>query len=185
MTTFRGFIAVEISPPPKLIEFMQAVKHSGAPVKLVEPHNIHITLKFLGDAEEPLIDDIDYVIRQATASEHPFPIRLQGTGVFPNKNYIKVVWIGIEQGDPIARIAKTIDQHLVNLGFPTEKRPFSPHLTICRVKHGKNKDELLQAVEAYSTVLFSELMVSNICLKKSELTTQGPIYTTLKTVSLS
>lgn len=185
MTTFRGFIAIEISPSPKLIEFMKAVKQSGAPVKLVEPHNIHITLKFLGDIEESAIDDIEHIMKHAIASEQSFSIRLQGTGVFPNKNYIKVVWIGIEKGENIATIVKKIDRQLIDLGFPQEKRVFSPHLTIGRVRHGKHKEKLLQAVETYSDVFFSELTVANICLKKSELTSTGPVYTTLKTVSLS
>ncbi len=185
MSTFRGFIAIEVSPSPKLVEFMNTVKQSGAPVKLVESHNIHVTLKFLGDTEESLIDDLEHIMKQAVASQHPFPIQFRGTGVFPNENYIKVVWVGITQGEPIAIMVKTLDQQLVTLGFPAEKRVFSPHLTVGRVKHGKHKEKLLQAIERYKDVLFSESMVENICLKKSELTAKGPIYTTLKTVSFA
>ena len=167
MTKFRGFIAIDIGISPKLIEFINEVKDSRVNLKLVEPKNIHITLKFLGDTEEKLVDEIEKIIINSVQGISSFDIKLESTGVFPNQNYIKVVWVGIKQGEQIANISKKIDDALTKFGFNREKRGFSPHLTIARVKSAKNKDKLLQILEKYKDVEFAEIKVESIKLKKS------------------
>jgi len=184
MTLFRGFIALGITTTQKIIEFETDIKKSGADVKLVEPHNIHITLKFLGDAEEQHIDQIEHCIKESAIGIKPFSITLKGTGVFPNPSYLKVVWIGIQDGGIIGSIATALDDKLSKLGYEKEKRRFSPHLTIGRVRTACNKQQLLQAVDKYRDVEFNIEQVRSIHLKKSELTPQGPIYTTLREIML-
>jgi len=180
MSKFRGFIAIDINAFPKLVEFEKEIKETGANVKLVKPENVHITLKFLGDTEETLIDEIERITRDSVKEVNPFNIRLKGTGVFPNQNYIKVIWIGIKQGDQIGAIAYKIDEQLSKLGFKKEKRGFSPHLTIARVKTAENKEKLLQVIEKYKDAEFASIEINSIKLKKSDLTPKGPIYTTLR-----
>jgi RNA 2',3'-cyclic 3'-phosphodiesterase len=184
MSQFRGFIAVDIDVFPKLWEFEKEIKETGANVKLVEPENVHITLKFLGDTNESQIDEIDEIIKDSVKEIDPFNIQLKGAGVFPNQNYIKVIWIGIKQGEPIGVIASKIDEPLSKIGFKKEKRGFSPHLTIARVKSSKEKDEILHVIEKYRDVQFVDIRVDSIKLKKSDLTPKGPIYTTLIDVKL-
>lgn len=184
MSTFRGFIAIEIGTFPKLAELGSAINKTGANVKIVEPENVHITLKFLGETEETLMEEIESIIKNAVEDVDPFNIQLKGTGVFPNPNYIKVVWIGINQGEKIGEIAHKIDESLSKLRFKKEKRGFSPHLTIARVKSAKNKDKLLQIIEKYRDVEFANISVNSIKLMKSELTPKGPIYTILKEVKI-
>jgi RNA 2',3'-cyclic 3'-phosphodiesterase len=184
MSQFRGFIAVDIDVFPKLLEFEKEIKETGANVKLVEPENVHITLKFLGDTNESQIDEIDKIIKDAVKEIDPFNIQLKGTGVFPNQNYIKIIWVGIKQGEPIGVIASKIDEQLSKMGFKKEKRGFSPHLTIARVKSAKGKDEILHVIEKYGDVQFVDIRVDSIKLKKSDLTPKGPIYTTLMDVKL-
>jgi len=184
MSQFRGFISIDVGACPKLIEFEKEVKKTGADLKLVEPENVHITLKFLGDTEEALVDEIEKIMNNAVKETKSFNIQLKGAGVFPNQNYIKVVWAGIEHGDPIAVIAQEIDDNLSKLGFKKEERKFSPHLTIARVKTSRNKDKLLQIIEKYRDVEFTDMKVDSIKLKKSDLTPKGPIYTTLKEVKV-
>jgi 2'-5' RNA ligase len=184
MTRFRGFIAIDIGDFPKIIELENEVTNAGANVKLVEPKNIHITLKFLGDTEETKIDEIENIIKNAVNNVTPFKIQLRGTGVFPNPGYIKVIWIGIKQGEQIGIIADRIDEQLIKLGFEREKRKFSPHLTIARVKTAKNKEKLTQIVEKYRDAEFIDIKVDTIRLKKSELTPKGPIYTTLREIKI-
>lgn len=184
MATFRGFIAIDIDVFPKLVQFENEIRNSGANVKLVEPENIHITIKFLGDTDEGLVERIEEIIKDAAGGLDPFEIKLKGAGVFPNNNYIKVMWIGIENGERIGKIANKIDEKISELGFEKEKRRFSAHLTIARVKSAKNKEKLLQLIEKYGEIEFGTLMVNTIKLKKSELTSKGPIYTTLKEVKL-
>lgn len=184
MLQFRGFIAVDIDVFPKLLEFEKEIKETGANVKLVEPENVHITLKFLGDTNESQIDEIDKIMKDAVKGVDPFNIQLKGAGVFPNPNYIKVIWVGIKQGEPIGVIASKIDEQLSKMGFKKEKRGFSPHLTIARVKSAKGKDEILHVIEKYRDVQFVDIRVDSIKLKKSDLTPKGPVYTTLIDVKL-
>lgn len=183
MATFRGFIAMEINATPNILELEKDIKKTGADVKLVEPQNIHITLKFLGDTQENLIDDIEQIMKDSVKEIKPFTINLEGTGVFPNDNYIRVVWIGIKDWQIISTIANTIDEKLSKLGFKKEKRGFSAHLTIGRVKTAKNKEGLLKIIKKYSDEKFSNQEIGSIKLKKSDLTPAGPIYSTIREVT--
>ncbi len=184
MAKFRGFIAIEVDSFPKIIELENEIKNSGAMVKLVEPQNIHITLKFLGDTNENLIEKIEEILRTSVQDIKPFEISLRGAGFFPNQNYIKVIWIGIENTEQLGQIAYKIDDQTSKLGFDREKRKFSAHLTIARVKSAKNKDKLIQIIEKYKEIEFGKIIVNSIKLKQSELTPKGPIYTTLKDIKI-
>jgi 2'-5' RNA ligase len=184
LTKFRGFIAIDIETNQKIIELFNKIGQTGANLKIVEPQNIHITLKFLGDTDEKLIEEIEQIIEKSVKENNPFEIKLTGTGVFPNPGYIKVVWIGIEENGIIGEIAGRIDEQTHKLGFERDKRRFSPHLTIARVKSAKNKDRLIQVLNQYSDTEFIKFKVESIKLKKSELTPKGPIYTTLKEIKI-
>jgi 2'-5' RNA ligase len=184
MSTFRGFIAIDIKTTPQIISYEKEIVKTGADVKLVEPENIHITVKFLGDTDENHIDAIEQSIKESVSKINPFPITLKGTGVFPNQNYIKVIWIGIIDEGNIQIIAQAIDNTLAPLGFKKETRGFSPHLTVGRVKTARNKEQLLKVIGDHNAVEFTIQKVQSITLKKSELTPKGPIYTTLREVPL-
>jgi len=184
MSKFRGFIAIDIDVFPKLLEFEKKIKETGANVKLVDPENVHVTLKFLGETNMSQMEEIDKIMKDAIKDIDPFDIQLKGAGVFPNENYIKVIWIGIKQGESIDIITGKIDEQLSKIGFKKEKRGFSPHLTIARVRSSKAKDEILQVIKRYRDVQFVDLRVDSIKLKKSDLTPNGPIYSTMLEVKL-
>lgn len=184
MSIFRGFIAIDITATPALLTFVKEIRKTGADVKLVEPENIHITIKFLGDTDEKYIDAIEMSIKKSIEDITPFPVTLKGTGVFPNEKYIKILWVGITDTSRIETIAHSIDTSLVPLGFKKEKRGFSAHLTVGRVKTARNKDQLLSVVEQFNKEEFTTQEVRSIVLKKSELTPKGPIYTTVREVTL-
>jgi 2'-5' RNA ligase len=182
MSTFRGFIAIDIKATPQIIAFEKDLGKTGADIKLVEPENSHITVKFLGDTNENHIDVIEQHMKASVGPIKPFTITLKGTGVFPNQNYIKVIWIGIQDDGVIETIARAIDSSLAPLGFKKENRGFSPHLTIARVKTARNKDNLLKVTKNYTDVEFTVQSVHSLLLKKSDLTPAGPIYTNLREV---
>jgi len=184
MTTFRGFIAIEIQAASSIIEFENAITKTGADVKLVEPKNIHLTLKFLGDTDENQIDAIEHIIKESVTNMTPFPLTLKGTGVFPNEKYLKVIWIGITNAASLKKIADTLDEKLATLGFKKENRGFSPHLTIGRVRTAKNKEQLLTVIKNHNEKEFLRQEIHSVTLKKSDLTPAGPIYTTLREIHL-
>jgi len=184
MSKFRGFIAIDIGSFPKLVEFENEIKKTGADVKLVDPNIVHITLKFLGDTDENLVEKIEEIMKNSVEEIKPFEMQLIGTGVFPDQKYMRVAWIGIKNGEQIGKIANKIEEQVSKLGFEKENREFSAHLTIARIRSAKNKEKLLQVIEKYKDVTFGNSKVDSIKLKKSELTPKGPIYTTLKEVKL-
>jgi 2'-5' RNA ligase len=184
MAIFRGFIAVDIKTTPEIIMFEKDIAKTNADIKLVEPENIHITMKFLGDTDEQKIDAIEQAIKESVEGIPPFSIALKGTGVFPNQHYMKVLWIGITETGSLETIARILEEKLSVLGFKKENREFSPHLTIGRIRTARNKDQLIKMIEQYTIKEFTVQRVETITLKKSELTPKGPIYTTLRTVHL-
>jgi len=184
MPEFRCFISIDIEIPSKIIEIEREIEKTGGNVKLVEPKNMHLTLKFLGNTNEEMIDELENMIKESIKDVEPFKIQIKGTGVFPNEKYIKIIWLGIQNGEKITQIAEKIDEKVSKLGFKKEKRSFSPHLTIGRVRNAKNKDKILKMIEKYKDLLFAEKIVDTINLKRSELTPQGPIYTTLREIKL-
>jgi 2'-5' RNA ligase len=184
MPSFRGFIAVDIPANKKIQEIEKEIKQTNPNIKLVETENIHITLKFLGDVQETLIDNIEQIITSAIQGVQPFSVKLQHTGVFPNVNYIKIIWIGIYDNGILSTITSKLEDQLESLGFPKEQRGFSPHLTIGRVKTAEHKEKLLQIIRKYEQEEFGDLIIDRVLLKKSELTPKGPIYSNLKEIIL-
>lgn len=184
MVTFRSFIAIDIEITNKINEIIKELKISGANLNIVEPEKMHITLKFLGNIEGKKVEKIKDIIKETIKNIHPFKVKLKDTGAFPNKNYMKVIWIGLKDYEKIVDIATKLDEKLSNIGFKKEKRKISPHITVARVKSGRNKDKLLQIVNKYKDTNFLDLEVKKIKLKKSELTKKGPIYTTLEEIEL-
>lgn len=184
MQKIRIFIAVDIPVSQKVAEIINELKKTQIDAKLVEIENMHLTLKFLGDTDENLVDEIEKTIKESTKNAHPFEIILKNLGVFPNQNYIKIAWIGVENIETLKKITETIDTKLKNLGFEKEKRPFSAHLTIARIKSAKNKEKLLQLINKYQNAEFQKIKIDKIILKKSTLTPKGPIYTNLKEVTI-
>lgn len=184
MEKIRTFIAIDIPISQKITDVISELKKAEINAKIVEIENMHLTLKFLGDTEENLIDKIEEIINDSIKEIQPYEITLKNIGVFPNQKYIKVVWIGVENTEPLKKIAETIDTKLIDLGFKKERRPFSVHLTIARLKSAKNKDKLIELLNKYQNTEFQKIKVCKILLKKSILTSEGPIYTNLKEIEL-
>ena len=184
MQKIRTFIAIDIPVSQKVPEIINELKKIQIDAKIVETENMHLTLKFLGDTDENLIDEIEKIIKDAILNMQPFEIILKNLGVFPNEKYMKVAWIGVENAEPLKKFAETIDTKLKDLGFEKEKRPFSVHLTIARIKSAKNKEKLIDLIDKYQNIELQKIKINNIILKKSILTPKGPIYTNLKQIKV-
>ena len=184
MATFRGFIAIDVPVNEQLQDVLDSLKKTSAHIKLVEPENIHITLKFLGDTPEEHINTIEQIIHESVQTTSPFTMKLKGMGVFPNERYIKVLWVGIQHAEPLKPIMEMLNEKLAHLGFQKEKKSFSPHLTIGRMKSATGKEEVLDILYKHADTIFSEIPVTTIKLKQSLLTPTGPIYSTKKEIKL-
>jgi len=147
----------------------------------VEPQNIHITLRFLGDVTSSMVDRISQEMQSLTFK--PFDVEIRGIGAFPNLRYTKVIWAGIrEGGEELGKIFDQLEPRLRLLGFAPDLKGFNPHLTIARVRGGRNKSELIRSVTEMDAFEFGNVRAESLRLKKSVLTPQGPIYSLLKEV---
>jgi 2'-5' RNA ligase len=185
MSTFRGFIAIDVEPTKAIEEFLWGIRESQADVKVVELENIHVTLRFLGDVEMAKLDSITKMMDKTVADAKPFEMKLTGSGVFPNRSYVRVVWIGLDVEPMLEKIIDQLEQGLLELGYKPDRRKFSPHLTVGRVRTAWKKDELMKVVDQFHDREFGIKMVSSIRLMQSELTQEGPIYTMLHESSFS
>jgi 2'-5' RNA ligase len=146
-------------------------------IKFVEKENLHFCLSFLGEVDENQIDSIKEAIADTAKQFEKFEINIEGLGVFPDKTYIKVLWIGIKDGkNNLCELAEVLHARLEKLGFK-EERKFEPHLTLGRVKRGDKllKDTFVKMENSKIGVM----EVNKIELIKSELTLNGPMYETI------
>lgn len=148
-------------------------------VKAVEQHNLHITLKFLGEVDE---DKVVAVRNALSRIAFPaFNARFSGIGAFPNERFPRVVWVAA-QSNELPRLAALVEGALALLGFAREARGFSAHLTLGRVR--KQGAALKQILQRYAATDFGSCRISALLLKKSTLTPAGPTYETLLNVPL-
>ncbi len=180
----RSFIAFDINNQEilkRLTEVQEKLAKSGADLKLVEPQNIHVTMRFLGGIQPSMVDKIHSEMEQAVFT--PFNVEIRGVGAFPNTKYARVVWAGIKEGaDGLKDIFNQIEPRLRNMGLRPDSKGFSPHLTIARVRSGRNKNELANCIDELANHQFGTLRADCLRLKKSTLTPKGPVYSTLKEV---
>lgn len=168
----RCFLAIELNEniKEKLEELKSQFKMKG--IKLVEKENLHITVKFLGDIDDKMVKKI----KNLDLSIEPIKSDIKYVGVFPNENYMRVIWIGATNLIPVF---KEIDKKLSELGFKKEK-DYVPHITIGRVKYIGDKKILKSKIDKYKNIELGTLEVKSIVLMKSELTKEGPIYNVIK-----
>jgi 2'-5' RNA ligase len=182
--TIRCFFAFDITDGEiiRRLEWAQGLlAKTGADLKLVKTQNIHLTLRFLGNIFPPMLNAVYEEMKQV--SFPPFEITLRGLGAFPHLNRPRVVWAGIKKGaDELVKIFEQLELRLRKLGFKPDKKGFSPHLTIARVRSGRNKPQLAKAIRELEDYDFGSVKAECLRLKKSDLTPRGPIYSTLREV---
>ena len=181
MEKIRAFIAVDIESEEfrnQILEIQKKLLDLEADIKPVAPENIHVTLRFLGEIETSLMEKIIDMLR--IIKFQPFEIKLKGTGAFPSIKRINVIWIGLERGqEELTRISRFLESQLRKVGFPQDKKGFSPHVTIARLRSGRNKDAVADLLYEIKEKSYGSMMINAIKLKKSVLTPQGPIYSTI------
>jgi 2'-5' RNA ligase len=186
----RLFIAIDLPETVKqLLHDLQTElrRHTNA-LRWSDPQGTHLTLKFLGSTRADLVPEIVVAMEQAAAHRQPFELQTAALGVFPNPKRPRVAWLGVA-GDvaALSRLQADIERFVAPLGFPTEQRPFNPHLTLGRIVKDPSSMQLAsisQAV-AQTSVLHSVIFsVGEIVLMRSELHPQGARYTPVAHVPL-
>jgi 2'-5' RNA ligase len=189
--TIRSFIAIELPEAVKTgLQQLQTelTLPSYSFVKCVAPEGIHLTLKFLGNVSSQKISDITRVMEQASRGVSAFQLQLTEVGAFPNMRRPRVVWVGIKgEVDKLIGWQQRLDDGLVPLGFAKEARPFTPHLTLARLRDNCSPADILTFGEMLGKARVEvdyKFTVANLNLMRSQLLPTGAVYSQLAEVKL-
>lgn len=145
--------------------------HHG--LKWTSPENLHFTLKFFGEVPLSRLNDVTQALGQAVLHNEPFSLKLGKVGCFPAKGIPRIIWLGVDTGEPqLVKLANSIESACFGHGFPKEDRPFSPHLTIARLKDGSPGVKFLEPKFQF----VSTMIVEEFSLIESQLYPTGPVY---------
>lgn len=188
----RTFIALEMNEDLQrhLAEVIRRVAQALPGVRWVDPAGIHLTLAFLGELDDERLAEAIAATEAAAPRVRPFSYRLSNLGIFGSPRQPRVIWMGIEEtAGVLPRLHRILNQELASRGFETDSRPFSPHLTLARVKAPLSPDEQrsLQAILANKQpglVSSTRYPVQHINVMKSELLRGGAQYTCLRAIPL-
>lgn len=192
MSLTRAFIALEIPT-----QTHQEISNQTASlrknldahtVRWVPPGNIHLTLKFLGDVSQTKIEQICEVLSDLAGRHEKHAFKISGLGAFPNTRRPRVLWIGIQAPETLTALYQGLEASTAKLGFPPEKRPFNPHLTIGRVKQHippASMQSLQKALSSIKIGYIDTVEVEALDLFKSDLKPSGAVYTKLYSATLN
>jgi 2'-5' RNA ligase len=180
-TVVRAFLSIDIEDRAllsRISQIQQKLNKQYAKMKIVEPENIHFTIRFFGDTTVTRLDQMRDCLKQIKLT--PFEIRIEGVGAFPNKRKPRVIWIGVaDNSQMVTNIKSRIDEILTEIGYKAEKEKFTPHATIARVRSIKDPSQMFSNLEELATEPVGNMVVKSVSMKKSVLTPSGPIYETL------
>ena len=191
MEQVRSFIAIKLPDELKagLSQLQARLKAGESPgVKWVDTGSIHLTLKFLGNVAIDRTGEITRAMEAAAQGISPFELKVKELGVFPNLRRVQVVWVGISgEVDKLSQLQQQIESNLARLGFAPESRPFTPHLTLARLRNQTSLDERQSLGQLIANTKFEKtytIEVDTISLMRSQLTREGAIYSQISSVGL-
>ena len=181
----RAFIAVELPATIKdsLSRIQNELKTGLPKAGWVKPQNLHLTLKFLGDISPRQLAEIKNIIAEASREIPSFKIKLDDLGAFPGLRQARIIWIGISQDTLVKQLAGSLETKLAGIGIAKEKRDFSSHITIARVKIPLDPADLDRGLKkAKNDLVYAnlEFNAGGITLFESVLGPGGPAYTVLE-----
>ena len=191
----RIFIAIELNESLQryLGSVIEQAKQELPALHWVAPAGIHLTLAFLGELNDEQLASAMQAAQAAVQHIPPFEYRLKGLGIFGSTPQPRVIWMGIEDqpsahlhGSPLEQLHRALNRELERRNFEVDKRPFSPHLTLARVKHPLSPEEqqslqrLLHKKQAPSPLY----PVNSLNVMKSELSRAGAKYTMMRAYGL-
>lgn len=179
----RLFTAVDL--PDELVSALARLIDRLRPearIKWSSPENLHITTKFIGEWPDEKLDQLMAALGSVGPRE-PIPIEVHGVGFFPNPHSPRVFWAAVHAPASLTELARETEAALEPLGIAAEKRPFSPHLTLARIKEPVPLQPLRQAIADLTSVEFGAFTADRFYLYRSKLSPAGSVYTKLSEFS--
>jgi 2'-5' RNA ligase len=180
----RLFIGLDL--PSEVVRNLEALLERLRPQARIQwspPANLHITTKFIGEWPEERLEELKAAL-SAVPSRPPIQVQIRRVGFFPNPHSPRVFWCGIE-APGLAELAADTDRATAALGIEIEKREYSPHLTLARIKEKLNLQPLRETVAALPSLEFGSFPAASFYLYQSKLRPTGSVYTKLAEFPLS
>jgi 2'-5' RNA ligase len=176
----RVFVALEIPPEVRgaLDAVMRKLEPESRGARWVRSESLHVTLKFIGEAPAPQVEQIKSELA-AVRADDSVRIAFRGAGFFPNERHPRVFWAGIEAAGNLAELAAEVERRLEPLGIPREAREFRPHLTLARFKSEEGLARLRAALATAGPLEFGSMETRELHLYESRLERGGAVYTRL------
>jgi 2'-5' RNA ligase len=187
MSSIRSFIALEL--PQEMGAGLERVtgrlRSAAGEVRWVKTKDIHLTLKFLGEVEEERLPELIGCIEGCLRGIPPFSIAVRDLGAFPSDHSPQVIWIAAaDESGSLAGMQRSLEDGLACIGFKKEKRPFSAHFTLGRLKSPRGKEAVRRGLAELHNTDCGSFTAGAVSLFKSDLNPSGPVYTVLKSFSL-
>ncbi len=176
--TRRTFIAVKVPPKKELTDMLLYLQDElkDEKIRWINPDNLHITLRFLGDTDELIIDQVSKDLKKAVTGSREFNLVLQGAGVFRSISYPRVLWFGLQDTDPLISLKKKIDEKLSFVDNDQQYKSFTPHLTIGRMKRIIDRKKLSILISELSNKFITQIEVKEFIYYESILRSDGAVY---------
>jgi RNA 2',3'-cyclic 3'-phosphodiesterase len=156
----------------------------AARIKWSPPANLHITTRFIGEWPQDRLEELKTALA-ALPGHAPMAISIAKLGFFPNPHAPRVFWAGIQAPEDLAALAGETDRALEALGLAAERRPFSPHLTLARIKEPAPLRDLRESIAALDSLEFGHFVADRFYLYQSHVHPSGSVYTKLAEYPLS
>jgi RNA 2',3'-cyclic 3'-phosphodiesterase len=179
----RTFIAIDLSPDIKssLAGLVDRLAPLSGEVKWVRQDSMHLTLKFLGETDERRVGEVESLLSSVVPKYGPISLTVNGTGGFPpGSRTPRVLWAGVQAAPSLSLLQEEIEAGCETLGFARETRPFSPHLTLGRVKSPTGLAPVLQEFEKSREAAFGEMSVLRLTFFQSKLKPSGAEYSIIR-----
>ena len=178
MSALRTFVALDVGPEARagLAGWMAELGPRLPGFKWVEPENLHLTLRFLGETPAERLPALREALAAAAAEVAPFELVVRGAGAFPDAGAPRVLWAGVEATAALAALQRRVEEAVRGLGWEPEGTPFRPHVTLARARHPRPRADATAALAAAGTRVWGRMAVREVVLQRSTLTPAGPVY---------
>ena len=169
----RIFVASDL--PPELIDQVERLCVGLPDVEWINPSDLHITLRFIGEVDFPTFEEIGEALAGIVAP--PFDLQLQGIGHFPPRGLPTTLWIGLSPSEGLQSLRRRIDRQLASIGLELSHRKYLPHLTIARIRGSLPEKRLESFLKRLSLFRSEPFSVSGFTLYSSHLRAASAPYT--------
>ncbi len=182
----RLFVAIRVAPQIRLLQFIAKLKErlEGENIKWVDYENLHLTINFLGETSESMLDEICSSLERGCKNFGPITFQLKGLGIFGLKKSPRVIYARIIGAEELKALGQSVNEVFTGLGIQERLKPINPHLTLGRIRAVKNKLPFMELAGENEDVVLQNVEVLELTLYESILKPQGPVYIPLQKFEL-